>query len=520
MNLGRYVSRTALHYPNNIALIHENKRFTYEEFEHRTNKLARGLLGLGLKKGDRIAILSWNRAEIVEIEVGCYKAGIVRIPVNARIALTETIHVLNDSEANAVFVGPEHMGPLLESEAALKTVEHFVCFEDPPPEKLGYDALLGGDKEDSPDMEVEADDLAVLAYSSGTTGKLKAIMQTFGNRLAAVRKLLMIPEMRVGPDTIFCHVGPITHASGMWLMPVMFRGGCNLILSRFDVKTFLETIQREKVTNSIFVPAMVNMILDYPEVGNYDLTSLRGLIYGGAPTSRHRVKEAIEALGPVMIQCYGMTETTSYLNVLTAKEHVDALINKNEERLGSCGRPFFDTEVKVVNENGEQVSPGEIGEMIARGPDLMKGYYKEPELTKKTIKGGWIYSGDLAKTDEHGYIYIVDRVVDKIITGGFNVYPTEVEQALYSHPSVFEACVVGVPDDKWGEAVKAVVVLKEGFEDTTADELIEHCKGFLGSFKKPRSIDFVDELPKNPGGKILRREVKERYWKDKDRRVH
>ena len=520
MNLGRYVSRTALHYPKNIALVHEDKRVTYEEFERRTNKLAQGLLSLGLRKGDRIGIVSWNRGEIVEIEVACYKAGIVRIPVNARIALTETIHVLNDSEANVVFVGPEHWGPLLESESALKTVKHFICFEDAPPEKLSYDALLAGKKEESPDVEVEADDLAVLAYSSGTTGKLKAIMQTFGNRIAAIRKLLMIPEMRIGTDTIFCHVGPITHASGMWLMPVMFRGGCNLVLSRFDVQTFLETIQQERVTNSIFVPAMINMILDYPEVGHYDLSSLRGLIYGGAPTSRNKVKEAMEALGPVMIQCYGMTETTSYMNVLTAKEHVEALMNNNEQRLGSCGRPFFDTEVKVVNENGEQVSPGEMGEMIAHGPDLMKGYYKEPELTKKTIKDGWIHSGDLAKMDEEGYIYVVDRIVDKIITGGFNVYPTEVEQALYSHPSVFEACVVGVPDDKWGEAVKAVVVLKEGFEDTTADELIEHCKGSLGSFKKPRSIDFVEELPKNPGGKILRREVKERYWQGKERRVH
>jgi acyl-CoA synthetase (AMP-forming)/AMP-acid ligase II len=519
MNLGRYVSRSARYFPDNIALRHEGKTATYKEFEKRTNRLANGLMDLGLSKGDGVAICSWNRGEIAEIETACYKAGLVRIPLNARLAAAETVHVLNDAGARAVVADPQHQQDLLENRAGLESVAHIICLDDTPAGEIGYEALLDRGTDQSPDVEVAEDDLAVLAYSSGTTGKLKAIMQSFGNRLASMRKLLMIPEMRLGEDTIFCHTGPITHASGMWLLPVMFRGGCNLVLNRFDVQMFLETIQREKVTNSLFVPTMISMILEYPQTKNYDLGSLRGLIYGGAPTDRKKAKAAIDALGPVLIQCYGMTETTAYLTCFTIKEHLAALVEEDDKRFASCGRPFFDTEVKVVDESGQAVAPGEIGEMIARGPDLMKGYFKAPELTGKTIRDGWIHSGDLARVDDRGYIYIVDRVVDKIITGGFNVYPTEVEQILCSHPSVSEACVVGIPDEKWGEAVKAVVVLKKGAEDTTAEALIDFCTHDLGRFKKPRSVDFVDALPKNANGKVLRRKVREPYWQGRESRV-
>jgi acyl-CoA synthetase (AMP-forming)/AMP-acid ligase II len=213
-----------------------------------------------------------------------------------------------------------------------------------------------------------------------------------------------------------------------------------------------------------------------------------------------------------------MSETTSFIAVLTASDHIEAL-KSNPGRLGSCGRPVFDTEIRVVNERGEEVSPGEVGEITARGPDIMKGYYKDPELTQKTIINNWIYSGDMAKVDEEGYIYIVDRKTDMIITGGFNVYPSEIEQVLYKHPSVMEACAIGVPDEKWGEAIKAVVVLKEGCT-ATEQEIINHCKELLSGYKKPQSVDFVKELPKNPNGKVARRNVREKYWAGKARRVN
>ena len=519
MNLGRYISRSALYYPNNIALIHGDKRYTYQEFEHRTNRLAQGVLSLGLKKGDRIALQSWNRSKIVETEVACYKTGIVRVPVNARLSLSETIHILNDSEPKAIVVGPQHMGLLLENEAKLKTLEHFICLENTPAGKISYDELLAKGNKESPQIELKPNEMAVLTYTSGTTGKFKAIMQSFDNRLSMIRKALMIPDISIGPDDIFAHAGPVTHASGMLLMPVMFRGGCNLILDRFDVELLLKTIQNENVTYTLLVPTMINMILDYPKVHEYDLSSLRGILYGAAPISKARVKQAIELFGPILIQGYGMTETTSFTTVLTAKDHADALQDEDQIRLASCGRSYFDTEVRVVDENGKEVPLKQIGEIIMRGPDLMQGYYKDPVLTSNTIMEDWIYTGDMAKVDNEGYIYIVDRKLDTIISGGFNVYPSEIEEILYSHPAVFEACAVGVPDEKWGEAVKAVVVLKKG-RTCSEQELIVYCMSSLASYKKPHSIDFVQDLPKNPNGKILRRVIREKYWHHKDRRVN
>jgi acyl-CoA synthetase (AMP-forming)/AMP-acid ligase II len=476
-------------------------------------------MALGLKKGDHVAIQSWNRPEIVETEVTCYKAGFVRIPMNARLSLAESIHVLNNSDAKVIIADSSHMKPLLDNKQHLQTIKFFVGLDDPSKELLYYESLLEGGDGKLPEVEVEPDELAVLSYSSGTTGKLKAVMQSFGNRMAMIRKALMIPDIKIEPGDMFAHVGPITHASGMLLMPVMSSGGCNLILDRFDVDVLLETIQREKVNYMLLVPAMINMILSHPKARDYDLSSLKGIFYGAAPMAKNAIKNAIGLFGPILIQGYGMTETTSFTTILTAKDHAKALENGFDDRLASCGRPVFESEVKIVNDDGKEVLPGEIGEIIVRGPDVMMGYYKEPELTKEVIKDGWIHSGDMAKKDDEGYIYIVDRKSETIISGGFNVYPSEVEQVLCSHPSVFEACVIGVPDDKWGETIKAIIVPRQGAE-VTEQELIDYCKKFLASYKKPQSINFVNDIPKNPNGKIARRAIKEKYWTHNNRRVN
>lgn len=230
-----------------------------------------------------------------------------------------------------------------------------------------------------------------------------------------------------------------------------------------------------------------------------------------------RVEQAIGVFGPVLVQGYGAGETTSIVTTLTSQDHVEALQN-NKERLASCGRPRFDTELRIVNEKGEQVRIGEIGEIIVRGPDIMKGYWQAPELTKEVLKDGWYFTGDLAKMDDEGYIYIVDRKKEMIISGGFNVYPTEIESILFNHPAVFEACVIGIPDEKWGEAIKAVVVLKEGAQ-ASEEDLISHCAEYLAGFKKPQTIEFVDNLPKNPNGKIVRRVIRDQFWKGSERKV-
>jgi acyl-CoA synthetase (AMP-forming)/AMP-acid ligase II len=499
-------------------MMFEGKRISYKELDKRTNCLAHGFYALGLNRGDRVAIQSWNRPEIAETEVACYKAGMVRIPINARLSPAEAMGILNDAEVKALIGDKPHLEPLMDNQKSLKTVQHFINVDGPSAGTIFYDILLSENKDESPDVEVEVDELAVLTYSSGTTGKLKGIMQSYGNRLAMIRKALMFPEVRIKPGEIIVHVEPITHVSGMLLMPFFFTGGCNLILNRFDLDMLLETIQREKVNYTMVVPTMINFVLAYPKASQYKFDSLKGIFYGTAPISPTRVQQAIDLFGPILIQGYGMSETTSFIAVLTASDHIEAL-KSNPGRLGSCGRPVFDTEIRVVNERGEEVSPGEVGEITARGPDIMKGYYKDPELTQKTIINNWIYSGDMAKVDEEGYIYIVDRKTDMIITGGFNVYPSEIEQVLYKHPSVMEACAIGVPDEKWGEAIKAVVVLKEGCT-ATEQEIINHCKELLSGYKKPQSVDFVKELPKNPNGKVARRNVREKYWAGKARRVN
>ena len=518
MNLGRYVSRTAKYFPDHIAILFEGKQISYKELDQRTNRLAQGLFALGLKRGDRVAIQSWNRSEIAETEVACYKAGMVRIPINARLSAAEAMGILNNAEAKALIGDKPHLEPVLDNRQSLETVRHFINVDAALGGTIFYAALLADNRDTPPVVEVEPDELAVLTYSSGTTGKLKGIMQSYGNRMAMIRKALMFPEVRIKPGDKIVHVGPITHVSGMLLMPFFFTGGCNLILNRFDLDMLLETIQREKVNYTMVVPTMIHFVLAYPKARQYRFDSLKGIFYGAAPISPARVQEAIDLFGPILIQGYGMSETTSFIAVLTAGDHTEAL-KTNPDRLGSCGRPVFDTEIRVVNEQGEEVSPGEVGEITARGPDIMMGYYKDPDLTQKTIRNNWIYSGDMAKTDEEGYIYIVDRKTEMIITGGFNVYPSEIEKVLYKHHAILEACAIGVPDEKWGESIKAVVVLKKG-NQATEEEIINHCKQLLSAYKKPQSVDFVNELPKNPNGKVARRVVKEKYWAGKARRVN
>lgn len=518
MNLGRYISRSAKYYAGQPAMIFEGKKISYEELDKRTNRLARGFYALGMEKGDRVAIQAWNRPEIAETEVACYKAGMVRIPINARLSPAETSGILNNAEVKTVIADRQHLEPLLDNRQSLETVRNFVDLDGTLAGAGSFEKIMADSRDEGLNVEVGLEELAVLTYSSGTTGKLKGIMQSYGNRMAMIRKALMFPEVRIRPGDTIIHVGPITHVSGMLLMPFFFTGGCNLILNRFDLDLLLETIQRERVNYTMVVPAMINFLLAYPKVTQYRFDSLKGIFYGAAPIAPARVQQAIDLFGPILIQGYGMSETTSFIAVLTASEHLAAL-KSNPGRLGSCGRAVFDTEIRVVNEKGEEVSPGEIGEITARGPDIMKGYYKDPELTRKTILNNWIQSGDMAKVDEEGYIYIVDRKTEMIISGGFNVYPSEIEQVLYQHPAVLEACVLGVPDDKWGEAIKAVVVLKKG-EAATEEALIQHCKTELSSYKKPQSVDFVAELPKNPNGKIARKVVKEKYWAGKDRRVN
>jgi len=515
VNLGTIITRSARYWPDQIAVADSQARLTYAQLERRSNRLASGLGTLGVGAGEHVAILAANRVELVEAEVALYKAAMVKVPINARLSLDEVVRVLEDSCSVALITDASFAQALATRRAQLPLLRQLIVLEGEGGD-LGYAALLERGSEARLDLDPADDALAVLHYTSGSSGVLKAAMLSFGNRKALVRKSIASPTRRSGPGDVMAHVGPITHASGMQIMPLLAVGACNLLLERYDDRLLLETIQRERVTRLFLVPAMINRLVNYPGVERFDLSSLKLVMYGAAPMAPALVKKAIELFGPILAQGYGAGETCSLVTVLTEQDHL--VEDGDYQRLASCGRCYFETDLRVVNEAFEDVPPGEVGEIVVKGPDVMQGYWRAPALTAEVMRDGYYLTGDLATVDAQGYVFIVDRKKEMIISGGFNVYPSEVEQVIYGFAEVFEVAVVGVPDAQWGEAVRAVVVLKPGAQ-LQADELIERCGRALAGFKKPRGVDFVSELPKNPNGKVVRRLVRDTYWQHSERRI-
>ncbi|SNB86472.1 Acyl-CoA synthetase (AMP-forming)/AMP-acid ligase II [Pseudomonas sp. URIL14HWK12:I8] len=515
MNLGTIITRSARYWPNHIAVADSQTRVTYAQLERRSNRLASALGTLGVGVGEHVAILAANRVELVEAEVALYKAAMVKVPINARLSVDEVVRVLEDSCSVALITDASFAQALAARRRELPLLRQLIALEGEGGD-LGYAALLERGSEAPLGLDPADDALAVLHYTSGSSGVLKAAMLSFGNRKALVRKSIASPTRRSAPGDVMAHVGPITHASGMQIMPLLAVGACNLLLDRYDDRLLLETIQRERVTRLFLVPAMINRLVNYPGVERFDLSSLKLVMYGAAPMAPALVKMAIELFGPILAQGYGAGETCSLVTVLTEQDHL--VEDGDYRRLASCGRCYFETDLRVVNEAFEDVAPGEVGEIVVKGPDVMQGYWRAPALTAEVMRDGYYLTGDLATVDAQGYVFIVDRKKEMIISGGFNVYPSEVEQVIYGFPEVFEVAVVGVPDSQWGEAVRAVVVLKPEAQ-LEAAELIERCGRALAGFKKPRGVDFVSELPKNPNGKVVRRLVRDIYWQHSERRI-
>lgn len=511
MELGTITARAARYWPERIALIDARLRLSFAQLESRVLGLVGALAGAGAKQGDRIAVQAWNRVEVVEVEVACYKGGFVKVPLNARLSIDETLHMLRDSGAVILIADAEHVAAVSARRSEVPELRLIVDVDGE------YGHFIAAAPGDGRQVTTDPDEVAVLHYTSGSSGVLKAAMQTFGNRRAMLRKFLMAPMRRAMPGDVQAHVGPITHASGMNLMYLLYCGATSLLLPRFEETELLTAIQRERVTRLFMVPTMLNRLVNNPDIGRYDISSLKLVMYGAAPMAPALVEKAIGLFGPILAQGYGAGETNSMVTLLTEQDHVDALAS-NPKRLASCGRCYAETEVRVLSPEGKDVAPGEVGEIVVKGDDVMKGYWRAPELSAEALVDGGYLTGDLATVDEEGYIYIVDRKKEMIICGGFNVYPAEVEQVLYAHADIYEAAAVGVPDEEWGETIKAVVVLKPGHA-ANPNDILSHCNARLPGFKRPRSVDFVEELPKNPNGKIVRRLVREPYWAGRERRV-
>lgn len=516
MNLARFLRRQATHQPDAVAVVCDDARMTYADLDRDSDRLVAGLQQRGLLPGDRVATLSWNCAELVVVELALYKGGFVRVPINARLSTTEVAHLLRESGARVLLAGADHVdAAVAASEDA--TVELLVGLPGAEGPAVSYADLLV----DLPARWADLDesDPAVFHFTSGSTGALKAAIQTQGNRLALLRKFQNNPETRVGAGQRQLLVGPITHASGMPILGVLSGGGTLVVMRGFDAKELLATIERERITHVVLIPTMINFVLQACSRDDFDLSSLERVVYGAAPMTPSRIREAWEFFGPVLAQGYGCGETTSGVMFLTTEDHRRAIEDGDEELLRSCGRPATEADVLVVDDDLREVAPGEVGEIAVRGPEVVAGYHDAPELTAQSFRDGWFLTGDLATRREDGYVFIVDRKKDMIISGGFNIYCVEVEAVLHQHPDVYEAAVVGVPDDQWGEAVKAVVVPRPGTAIDGA-ALIEFCGERLARMKRPKSVDVVAALPLNQNGKIDRKSIRESYWAGAERRVN
>jgi long-chain acyl-CoA synthetase len=518
MSVVKGLKQSLERYPNKLAAICGNTRLTFRELDHRVNRLSSALAGLGLTRNDRISILSYNCHRFLELYYGVAQLGAVVVPINFRLQPPEIKYIVSHSGSKAIAVDPALVSLIEPVRNELESIEHFILIDDEPLEGYRrYEDLLSGGDPDYKRPDVTDDELLGLFYTSGTTAEPKGVMLSHKNMLSNIKHSEGVYNYL--PEDIYLHAAPMFHlADGAAVFSHTSRGATQAFIPRFDPKQVLETISRERVSLLLLVPTMLNFVLQQPDIDSYDLSSLRHLTYGASPIAPDLLKRAMKVFNCEFGQGYGLTEASPLLTVLTHEDHL-VTGDKGVKRLTSCGKPVQGVDVRVVKEDGSDVRPGEVGEIIARGPNIMLGYWKRPEETEDTLRDGWLHTGDLAAVDDEGYIYLVDRKKDMIVTGGENVYSTEVEAALYAHPAVKEAAVIPIPDPDWGEAVHACVALRDG-RHVTAEELEEFCRERLANYKVPRSIEFIEgELPKGGTGKILKKQLKERFWKDRERRI-
>ncbi|HEY6329790.1 MAG TPA: long-chain-fatty-acid--CoA ligase [Blastocatellia bacterium] len=500
------------------AIICNGVRLTYRDLGGRVNRLAGALERLGIKPGDRVAILSLNCHRYLELYYGVPLMGAIVVPLNFRVPPAELNYIIEHSGARTLVVDAAFAPMLATLRDCSPSIEHYISIADKPADGcLSYEELLAEGEEGPRGTLPTEDDLVGLFYTSGTTGEPKGVMLTHKNIVSNVKHSMAV--YKPSPDDIYLHAAPMFHlADAAAVFSDTTCGATHAFIPRFDPKGVLETVATERVTLLLLVPTMINFILRQPDVDQYDLSSLKQITYGASPIAPELLRKAMKVFKCRFFQGYGLTEAAPLLTVLRPEDHMlDS--DGNNPRLASCGKPAPGVDVRVVKDDGAEVKPGETGEIIARGANIMAGYWKRPEDTAVAVRDGWLYTGDLATVDQDGYIYLVDRKKDMIVTGGENVFSTEVEAALYEHPAIKEAAVIAVPDPNWGEAVHACVALIDG-QSAEADEIIEFCRFRLAGYKIPRSVEFfAGELPKGGTGKILKKELREAHWRGRTRRI-
>jgi len=518
MILTKGLSYAARNYPNKTAIIDGHHMFTYKELSTRTAKLKESLITLQVKKGDRVALLMLNGFRYLEVIYGVLAAGAVIVPLNTRLNLVEVVDILNDSGAEILFIHKEFLSLVPELSAQVSGLRHIILAEDEEEKERVeavhcYERLLKNQKEKAfSHDDIHEEDLAGIFYTGGTTGRSKGVMLTHKNMVSNAFHACI--NLQYSEHEIYLHASPMFHlADGASTFGITMMGGTHTFVRSFTIKGVFECIEQNKTTSIMLVPTMINLLINDPDFEQYDTTTLKKVLYGASPISEALLEKCSKYLPQIeLYQAYGMTEAAPILTILKSKDH-------KEKRLKGCGQTVQSVEMKIINPEGNEVSVGEIGEFIARGPNIMKGYWNLAEETAHVLRNGWYYTGDIGYKDEDEFYYLVDRAKDMIITGGENVYSIEVENVLYKHSAVLECAVLGIPDEKWGEAVKAVVALKPQNE-VTVDELLLFASQHLANYKVPKSIEFISELPKSGAGKILKRALRDQYWQEENRAVN
>ena len=519
INIGLITTKQARRQPNAWAVFDNTsqRRVTFKELDDLVKKIANGLLSLGLKKGDRVSILSQNSIEFLALFFACGQAGLVAHALNWRLAKTEIAKILENGEPKVFICEGQYKNIKSELEKEINFIDHWMEYGNDSDNSFEKLIDSSSSEEVKQAYEIGDDDSFFILYTGGTTGESKGALHT--HKSAYFGMLNQTVAERIVPSDVYMLTGQMFHIPVLLAMNYTAHG-CPIVLMNFDAKLALDLIQQEKVSGFLGITTMLNWMMAVDGFDKYDLNSLRCVQYGGGPMPSRVIRETLDKLPCQIIQGYGQTEGTT-MTFLSQEDHIKAVIEGiNEERLKSCGREGFVTSVRVVDPDGNPVpNDGETpGEIIVRSDANMVGYFRRPDLTEKTIRDGWMWTGDIATWDQDNYIFIKDRAKDMIISGGENIYSVQVEEAICKHEAVLETAVIGIPDDEWGESVKAYVVLKPNM-NASEDDIINTAKKHLASYQKPKSVKFIDELPKAPTGKILKRNLRDPYWKDSEKKV-
>ena len=508
--------------PTGAAYIQDDRRYSFDEVGELSCRIANGLLALGLPRETKGAVWAANDVMAWTCTLGLWRANMCWIPVGARNPAEENHHVLDAFDCEVLFFQKEFAPVVAELRPRLPKIRLWICIDAELPGFAGAQSLMQWVRDQpatAPGVAVDLDDVVVVSATGGTTGRPKGVMNTHRSLQTMCAHLMIGCPYGADERPVNLAAAPMTHTAGLLTLPCTARGGTAVVVTKPDPVVLLGAIPKYRVTELFLPPTVIYRLLDIPDLGRkVDFSSMRYFLYGAAPMSVEKLKQAIEAIGPVMMGGYGQTEAPGTISCLPPDAHFANGKLASDERLSSVGHPNPLVRVEIMNDANEILRRGETGEICVRGDLVMKGYYKDPEKTAETIIDGWLHTGDVGHVDSHGYLHITDRKKDMIITGGFNVYPSEVEQVIWGHPAVQDCAVIGVPSEQWGEEVKAVVELNAG-QRVTADELMTLCKEKLGSVKAPKSVDFVEALPRSPIGKVLKKELRARYWQDAARKI-